>query len=150
MFINDICSLLITFLSDNNKKLPNIQPIFISVDPARDTPEIVGKYVEEFSPKIIALTGSKTQVANVCKAYRVFFNSGTPDEDNDYIVSNFIPREKSKMEKGNSLKFQLIENLYWKYIIYLVVLKSIFNNFSSLLEVDNQMTIRNSKKWKKN
>ena len=49
-----------------------LQPVFISVDPARDTPAQMADYLSYFHPKIIGLTGSEAQITAVKKAYRVY------------------------------------------------------------------------------
>lgn len=78
--------LKIIFFAENKKGLAKLTPIFISVDPERDTPPVVKKYIREFSDKIVGLTGTIDQVAAVCKAFRVYFSPGPKDVDEDYIV----------------------------------------------------------------
>jgi protein SCO1/2 len=66
-----------------------IQPVFISVDPARDTPEVMKSYVENFGPRLIGLTGSPEEVAAAAKAYRVYYaKSGDTASAEDYLVDH--------------------------------------------------------------
>lgn len=65
--------------------------IFITCDPARDTPEVTKQYLAEFHPDMLGLTGEHQQVKDTCKAYRVYFS--TPQEvkpGQDYLVDHSI------------------------------------------------------------
>jgi protein SCO1/2 len=50
-----------------------LQAIFITVDPKRDTPPVMKQYVTAFSPRLIGLTGTPEQIAQVAKEYRVYY-----------------------------------------------------------------------------
>jgi protein SCO1/2 len=50
-----------------------VKPVFITVDPARDTPEALAAFAEAVHPRMVALTGSEAEIAAVAKAYKVYF-----------------------------------------------------------------------------
>ena len=62
-------------------KAQAVQPLFISVDPVRDTPETLAEYVKAFHPKIIGLTGTKAQIDKAVGAYRAFYEMRNPSEN---------------------------------------------------------------------
>jgi len=50
-----------------------VQPIFITVDPKRDTREVLSEYLKSFDPHIVALTGTEEEIAAAAKAFRVYY-----------------------------------------------------------------------------
>lgn len=58
-----------------------VQPIFITVDPERDTVEAMSQYVANFDPRIVALTGTPEQIAQAAKAYRVYYKKMPQGDD---------------------------------------------------------------------
>lgn len=65
-----------------------IQPVFITIDPARDTQKIMGAYVAQFNPRLIGLTGTQKQVDEVLKAYRVYARKVEDPNMSDYTMDH--------------------------------------------------------------
>ena len=91
-FCPDICptALQVMTAAMNQLEKPRqdrITPIFITVDPERDTPEHLATYVENFHPRMVGLTGSDKQIASAARAYRVYYGKGEGSGD-DYLVDH--------------------------------------------------------------
>ena len=71
-------------LEENGK---TATPVFISIDPKRDTPEVVGDYAEAIHPRMIGLTGSPEQVKAASRAYRTYYKAHD-DDDEYYLVDH--------------------------------------------------------------
>jgi protein SCO1/2 len=71
----DVCPTTLTAITGALQKLGPaanaVQPLFISLDPGRDTPEVLQHYVASFSPSLLGLTGSQAAVQQVAMEYRV-------------------------------------------------------------------------------
>lgn len=65
-----------------------IVPVFVTVDPARDTPAVLKTFVAAFYPRLIGLTGSAQAIAKVAKEYRVFYQAQPPGPTGDYVVQH--------------------------------------------------------------
>jgi protein SCO1/2 len=66
-----------------------IQPVFVSIDPARDTPEVLKAYVANFGPRLMGLTGTAEEVAAIAKAYRVYYaKAGNSTSAMDYLMDH--------------------------------------------------------------
>lgn len=66
----------------------DIQVLFISVDPSRDTPEVMKQYTDAFGPQFIGLTGEKANIDAVANRYRVTYEYGDKDAQGNYDVSH--------------------------------------------------------------
>jgi protein SCO1/2 len=64
-----------------------VQPLFISVDPARDTPKVVGEFAAAFSPKLMGLTGTQQEVDKAAKEFAVYHAKGQKI-DGGYLVNH--------------------------------------------------------------
>jgi len=78
-------------ITDENKDLTKkLLPVFITLDPARDSPAIVKKYCEEFSPKMLGYVGSLDETKETTSNFKIYFGHGPVDEDGDYIIDHSI------------------------------------------------------------
>ena len=95
-FCPDVCPLdlqkLVQGLQLAEKRDPGlanaIQPLFITIDPARDTPQVVGEYAAAFSPRLIGLTGSEAQITAAAKAFAVYRVRGTDSPAGSYLMDH--------------------------------------------------------------
>lgn len=84
-------SLLIAYLSPEKEHGSIFNPVFVSVDPARDSPSRITVYLKDFHPAFTGLVGPYEAVKAMCKAYRVYFS--TPPNakpEDDYLVDHSI------------------------------------------------------------
>ncbi|MCU6454227.1 SCO family protein [Sphingomonas sp. A2-49] len=65
-----------------------IVPVFVSVDPERDTPAVLKSFVANFHPRMVGLTGTPAQIAAVAKAYAVFAGKGDRQPGGGYLVNH--------------------------------------------------------------
>lgn len=87
-FCPDVCPTTLNQVAEAMDRLggqaDRIVPIFISVDPKRDTPAVVKEFTAAFSPRLVGLTGNAEQLGKVARAFRVYFaerrTGSGPDE----------------------------------------------------------------------
>lgn len=90
----DICVAAVIKISDVLKKLPaakaaQIAPLFVTADPARDTPEVMKAFLADFDNAIIGLTGSAEQAEHIIKLFRVYAKrTEKADADGGYVIDH--------------------------------------------------------------
>jgi len=81
-------------MDDLKKKNPdmakNLVPIFVTIDPARDSIKNLREYAKDFHPEYVFLTGTPGQIKQMTKSYRVYVSKADETEDGDYLVDHSI------------------------------------------------------------
>ena len=76
-FCPDVCptelQVMAAALTEMGDKGADIQPIFVTIDPERDTPAVMASYVSNFGDSFVGLTGSAAQIDQMAQTYRVFY-----------------------------------------------------------------------------
>lgn len=89
-FCPDVCPLDVTRNAEAVDLLDeqglDVKPIFVTIDPARDTPEVLSDYVDVIHPKMLALTGTEEQISAAAKAYKTFYRKN--GEGEDYLMDH--------------------------------------------------------------
>ena len=65
-----------------------VQPIFVTIDPARDTPAVVGEFTRAFSKDLLGLTGTPAQVDKAAKAFAVYYQKGETGPGGGYMMDH--------------------------------------------------------------
>ncbi|WGS21085.1 MULTISPECIES: SCO family protein [unclassified Bradyrhizobium] len=92
-FCPDACPTALTNISAALEKLGpdagKLQPLFVTVDPQRDTPQVMAEYLKSFDPRIVGLSGTQAQIDSVLKEYRIYVaRQKSEAEDGNYLVSH--------------------------------------------------------------
>jgi len=88
----DICPLTLHKMANTLKHLgalaTKVAPLFITVDPARDTPIQLASYIGKFDPRIIGLTGTEQQIASVAREYHVYYSPSQHEKSGADIIGH--------------------------------------------------------------
>ena len=123
-FLNcpDICPTAMSEVSSFLNKLEglskHIEPIFITVDPTRDTPELLKNYLSFFDKRIIGLTGTQDQIEKVSNQYHVYYSYQNKNESENYTVNHTA--NMYFLDKDNNIEKIFIPgtpfNEFFKYV----------------------------------
>jgi protein SCO1/2 len=88
----DVCPTTLAVMADALERMhagaDKIVPVFITVDPKRDTPEKIKAYLASFGPRFVGLTGEAKDIAAVAKEYRVYYKEHPAENGAEYTVDH--------------------------------------------------------------
>ncbi|HEX6374163.1 MAG TPA: SCO family protein [Allosphingosinicella sp.] len=76
------------FEKSDPARAARVAPIFVSVDPERDTPAVLKEYVAAFHPRLVGLTGTPLQLADMGRRYGVYYGKDSPVAGGGYNVNH--------------------------------------------------------------
>ena len=124
----DVCPTELQVLTAALKELgtdaDRITPVFVSIDPERDTPQVMATYIANFDPRLQGLTGTPQQVATMAKAFHVFYQK-VPDPKN--------PKDY-EMDHSSILYVMAPDGTFAKHFTYTTDAKSMAADLKKLLE----------------
>lgn len=87
----DVCPMDLQIMADSLRyltpeQLDQVTPVFVTVDPERDTVEVMSEYIKFFHEKLVGLTGTLEQIDSIKKAYKVY--AAKADDSADYLVDH--------------------------------------------------------------
>ena len=87
----DVCPTALLNITDTLKAMGiaanALRPVFVTIDPARDTPAVLKDYLANFDPRIVGLTGTDRQIAEMAKSYQVFYRK-QPLDGGSYMMEH--------------------------------------------------------------
>jgi len=76
------------FEKSDPARAARVTPIFVSVDPDRDTPAVIKDYVSAFHPRLVGLTGTPSQLADMARRYGAYYGKAAPTAGGGYEVNH--------------------------------------------------------------
>jgi len=126
----DVCPTALGIMAELMEKLmpeerKRIQVLFISVDPERDTPEVLKDYVPHFNPAFIGLTGNEKEIEKTAKEYKAYYKKVEGESAGGYLIDHtatiylvtpdmkikllYTPAKQEPKKMAEDIKF-LLEN----------------------------------------
>jgi protein SCO1 len=88
----DVCPTTMSELAQAMKLLgkdaDRVQVLFVTLDPARDTPDVLAKYVPYFDPRFLGLSGSESQIADTARNFKISASKQAPDARGNYSIDH--------------------------------------------------------------
>lgn len=76
------------FETENPELGAKVQPLFVSIDPERDTPDVLTEFTDAFHPRLIGMTGTKEQLDDAANAFAVYYSRGEETEAGGYLMDH--------------------------------------------------------------